>query len=463
MGQGTHNSFRDHIATTDDEGRRSWIYASRPKGKLHTYRAIIATVLLAGFFITPFIELKGEPLILINIFERKFILFGKVFWPQDLHLFAIATISIVITIILFTVVYGRIWCGWACPQTLFLEMVYRKIEFWIEGDAFRQRKLDSEPLSLEKVWKKTLKHIIYLVIAVVVIHIAVSYIIGIERVLELAEEGPDQHFASFTAIAFLTLLYYFIFARFREQVCILVCPYGRLQGVMLDSNSLVVAYDYIRGEKRSKYKKSVNRNELDQGDCIDCGNCVRVCPTGIDIRNGTQLECINCTACIDACNRVMHRIGFKPGLIRVASSVGISQGSKFRFTTRIIAYSALLAVLISLLVILFVMRADTETTILRIPGTLFQVSGDEISNIYKVSIINKSTRVIPIEIRLINQQGRLQFIGKSLTVNEQETGEGVFLVYLKKHSIGSSAIPVIFGIYSQGELLEKAKATFVAP
>lgn len=463
MAELQENSFRDHIGTTNEEGRRAWVYASKPSGKLHNYRSAVAAFLLALFFITPFIKLHGEPFILINIFERHFVLFGKVFWPQDFHLFVIGMITFVITIILFTVVYGRVWCGWACPQTIFLEMVYRKIEFWIEGNAGKQRKLDSSTFSFEKLWKKTLKHTLYIAIAIFVIHTIVAYLVGLDQVFELIEGGPKEHFAAFSAISFFVFAYYFIFARFREQVCILACPYGRLQGVMLDANSLVVAYDHKRGEKRGLFKKSENRKDLKKGDCIDCGSCLHVCPTGIDIRNGTQLECINCTACIDACNNVMQRVGYKPGLIRIASANEISEGRKFKFTARIIAYTSLLILLISALVVLFILRSDTETTILRVPGSLYQQTDTETSNIYNVKIINKTNRDIPIDIQLLNTEGRIQFIGQPIQLKAQETGEGVFLIYLENEELNTSKIPLSFGIYSNGNLLEREKATFVGP
>lgn len=463
MGEVTDNSFRDHISTTDEEGRRSWIYANPPKGTLHRIRFIVSMFLLTVFFSIPFIRPHGQPLMLINIFERRFIIFGKIFWPQDFHLFVIGFITLIIGIILFTVVYGRVWCGWTCPQTVFLEMVFRKIEFLIEGNAFQQRKLNNSQLSFEKLWKKSLKHSLFAVVSVISVHTFVSYIVGVEELKVLVNAGPGANFGAFLAIAILSFIFYFVFARFREQVCTLVCPYGRLQGVMLDPNSLVVAYDFRRGEDRGKLKKLEDRKAIGKGDCIDCQNCVSVCPTGIDIRNGTQLECINCTACIDACNSVMNKIGFKPGLIRIASSNEISEGRRFRLTPRIIAYTVLLFGLIVLIVTLFAIRKDTETTILRVPGSLHQVVGEELTNLYNVQIINKSNKEISVEILPLSTDGKIQLIGKPLQLKSQEITEAVFLLYIPKESVNSSKIPVTFGIYSDGVLIEKEKATFVGP
>jgi cytochrome c oxidase accessory protein FixG len=419
--------------------------------------------LLILFFTIPFIRIHDQPLILFNIFERRFIILGKVFWPQDFHLFVIGLITLIIGIIFFTVIYGRVWCGWTCPQTIFLEMVFRKIEFLIEGNAARQRKLDNAELSFEKVWKKTLKHILFVLLSVVIVHTFITYIIGWDELKNLMNRGPGANFGAFLAIFIFTLVFYFVFARFREQVCTLVCPYGRLQGVMLDPNSLVVAYDFRRGEERGRWKKSEDRRSIGKGDCIDCHHCVTVCPTGIDIRNGTQLECINCTACIDACNNVMRRIGFKPGLIRIASSNEIAEGRKFRITPRIIAYTILLLGLIALFIALFAMRNDTETTILRVPGTLYQQVGNEISNVYNVKIINKSNRDFTVEIKPLTLDGRIQLIGKPIELKSQEITEAVFLLYIPRENVTSAKIPVTFGLFDHDELIEKEKATFVGP
>ncbi len=463
MSKQQEESFRDHISTTNEEGFRSWVYAFKPSGKLHSYRVLVAIVLLSFFFAVPFIRIQGEPFFMMNFFERKFVIFGNIFWPQDFHIFVIATITLIITIVLFTVIYGRVWCGWACPQTIFLEMVYRKIEFWIEGNAPKQKKLDSGPITFTKVWKKTLKHIIFIAIAILVIHTLVSYIVGYERVLDLIRQGPGQNFAAFSAISFFVFAYYFVFARFREQVCTLVCPYGRLQGVMLDANSLVVSYDFRRGEERGHLKKGEDRSRTAKGDCIDCKSCVNVCPTGIDIRNGTQLECINCTACIDACNYVMKKVGFKPGLIRIASANEITDGKKFRLTGRIAAYSVLLLALITTLTLLFVLRNNTETNILRVPGSLYQDMGTEISNMYNYKVSNKSNDTLRIEILPLTSEGRIQPVGSWIEIGPQSIGEGVFLFFIVKEHVISSEIPVTFGIYSGDELLEKEKATFVGP
>lgn len=296
--------FRDSIATVDEKGKRIWIYPKKPTGQYHNWRIGVTVFLLSILFAGPFIKINGQPFLLLNVFERKFVILGQAFWPQDFFLLAVVLITFFVFVILFTVVFGRVWCGWMCPQTLFMEMVFRKIEYWIEGDSAAQRRLTKEPWNLKKISKKTLKHVIFFVISLLIAHTVMAYLIGVEETIEIVSKPPSENLAGFMGLVGFTGIFYFIYAKFREQACIAVCPYGRLQGVLLSKESIVVAYDWIRGEPRGFLKKNAEVR-TNTGDCIDCKLCVHVCPTGIDIRNGTQLECVNCTACIDACDDVM--------------------------------------------------------------------------------------------------------------------------------------------------------------
>lgn len=330
--------FRDSIATVDQRGKRIWIYPKKPSGKFTNYRTWLSYLLLAVLFGLPFVKVHGEPFVLLNILERNFILFGVHFAPQDFYLFAIAMLIFLVFIILFTVIFGRLFCGWVCPQTIFMEMVYRKIEYWIEGDYHAQKKLDLAPLTFDKAWRKSLKHVLFFGIAVLISNTFLAYIIGMDAVVSIVTEPVSMHLSGFTAMILFSFTFYIVFARLREQVCTTICPYGRLQGVMLDNKSLVVAYDFVRGEPRGKIQKpkpqssslalslledSPAKTTAVLGDCVDCKLCVHVCPTGIDIRNGTQLECVNCTACMDACDDVMRKVHRPEGLIRLDSIEGI--------------------------------------------------------------------------------------------------------------------------------------------
>lgn len=458
-------TFRDSISTIDKEGHRRWIFPKKPAGKYYNARTIVSVVLLAFLFTGPFIRIGGEPLLMMNILERKFVLFGQVFWPQDFYLFGLAMITLAVFIIVFTVIFGRVFCGWVCPQTIFMEMVFRKIEYWIEGDWKQQQALDKMEWNAEKIRKKTLKHVVFYLISFLIANTFLAYIIGSEALIQIITDPPSQHIVGLIAILVFSAVFYGVFARFREQVCLVVCPYGRLQGVLLDRNSIVVAYDRLRGEARAKFKKNENRTEAQKGDCIDCHHCVDVCPTGIDIRNGTQLECVNCTACIDACNHMMNSVGLQPGLIRYASEREIAERKPFKFTSRMKAYSAVLTLLIVAITALLVTRNDISATILRTPGMLFQEQeNNKISNLYNYKIINKTGHSIPLTIKPIDSNIEIKFVGSDkIVVNEQGMAQGALFIYADKRELKKMKSKFTLGFYSGDELLYKTKTTFIGP
>ncbi|MFA8434481.1 MAG: cytochrome c oxidase accessory protein CcoG [Marinifilaceae bacterium] len=458
------NTYRDQLATLNEQGKRQWVYAKKPKGKLYTYRNIVAYTLLTLLFAIPFVKVNGEPFILLNVLERKFILFGVHFWPQDFHIFFYAMITLFVFVVLFTVSFGRIWCGWTCPQTVFMEFIFRKIEYLIEGTPQQQRKLDSMPMNFEKFGKKGLKHILFYLICFIITNTFLSYIIGVDELWKIVTDTTSNHKAELTAVLVFAGVMYFVFAKFREQVCAMVCPYGRLQGVLLDSNSIVVAYDYKRGEERSPLEAGENRTEEGKGDCIDCYQCVDVCPTGIDVRDGTQLECINCTACIDECNSVMEWIKRPKGLIRFDSEKNIAEGTQPKWPARKIAYSVVLAVLFSVLVGLFMGRTDVEAIVLRTPGLLFQKQDKhQISNMYNFKVVNKTNRQMPIQFKVMQPEGIVKMVGRQLIAEPSTIREGVFFVLLPEQNVTTDKIPIQLGVYSGNRLLDKIDLTFVGP
>lgn len=451
-------TFRDRMATVDQEGKRIWLFPKKPKGPFTNYRRLVAYTLLAFFYAAPHIRLHGDPLIFLNVPDRRFVLFGQAFFPQDFHLLVLSFITLLVFIILFTVIYGRIFCGWTCPQTVFLEFVYRPIEYLIDGDRNKQRELARQAMNPLKLAKRLLKHSIYLLISFVTILTFMAYVVGWPAVMELASQWPFGKFGSFIVVLAFTGAHYFVFAWFREQVCSIVCPYGRLQGVMIDQNSIVVAYDYRRGEPRGRGK-----NE-DKGDCIDCKRCVDVCPTGIDIRNGTQLECINCTACIDACNSVMYAVNKPKGLIRYASERSISEGKKQIFTARSIAYSVVLLVLLGVASIAFIQRDEVETILVRTQGTLFQNYGEEAySNLYDLQMINKSANPVQLELRLLEPEGQIQIMGDSLVMQKGEVIKRNALIILPKDELKTSNTHLVIGVYRMGQEIEQLSTSFVGP
>ncbi|MBT8189386.1 MAG: cytochrome c oxidase accessory protein CcoG [Bacteroidia bacterium] len=461
--------FRDSIATVDESGGRIWIYPKKPSGPYTNYRTYVSWVLLAALFLIPFIKVDGDPLFLFNIVERNFILFGIVFTPQDMHLFALAMITLMVFIVLFTVVFGRLFCGWVCPQTIFMEMVFRKIEYWIEGDANQQRKLAKAPWDFEKIRKKTLKQIIFFAIAVLIANTFLSWVIGVDAVLKIITEPISQHMQGFLAMLVFSGLFYGVFAFFREQVCTVVCPYGRLQGVLLVKDSIVVIYDWIRGEPRGKMKKKKKGEPITDdtpklGDCVDCNLCVKVCPTGIDIRNGTQLECVNCTACIDACDEVMVKVGRPKGLIRYDSHGNIESGKQKLFTPRVWGYTALLMILIVLQGFLFINRTEVETLLLRTPGMMYQEAEDNhISNLYNYQVINKTTDPITnIEFRLIGE-GRIKIIGEIQDVEKLSTSKGSLFVIIPREELKGRKNRIKLEVFSNGEKIDNLKTNFLGP
>ncbi|HEY8510614.1 MAG TPA: cytochrome c oxidase accessory protein CcoG [Cyclobacteriaceae bacterium] len=456
------DEFRDSISTVDERGKRVWIYPKKPSGYYHNLRAIVAVILLIIFFAGPFVRINGQPLLLLNFLERKFVIMGQPFWPQDFFLLALTLIAFFVFIILFTVVFGRVWCGWACPQTLFMEMVFRKIEYWIEGDAQAQRRLDKMPWNGTKIAKKVTKHAIFILISVVIAHTAMAYIIGSEETLAIIQTSPADHLAGFLGLVAFTGVFYGVFARFREQACIAVCPYGRLQGVLLSRQSIVVAYDWLRGEPRTKLRKNEAKTG---GDCIDCKLCVHVCPTGIDIRNGTQLECVNCTACIDACNDVMLKIGRPKGLIRFASIDSIEKGIKKIISGRVIAYAFVLLALLGVIGYLVFTRSVIETTILKVPGTLYQRTEAGITNLYNIEFVNKTFEDKTLELRIQSPTSAvLQQSGeKELIVPAEGILKSVVIIQIPESEITETKSHVRIGVYADGELIESLKTTFIGP
>ena len=459
-------TFRDSVNTMDGAGKRVWVFPRKPHGKFTNYRNLVAYFLLAVFFINPFITINGNPFLLINVVERHFYIFGQPFYPQDFFILALGAITSMVFIILFTVVFGRIFCGWICPQTIFLEMIFRKIDYLVEGDRNKQMRLDRQDWDAEKIWKRTLKWSIFMIISLVITHWMFMYIVGYKEVFKMVQEGPFNNFTSFLVMVIFTGAFYFTFAWFREQVCTLVCPYGRLQGVLIDKQTINVYYDFKRGENRYKWRKGEDRKAEGKGDCIDCNQCVVVCPTGIDIRDGQQLECVNCTACIDACDEVMIKTGLPPGLIRYATEDEIEKEIPFKFTNRMKAYSMVLLLMVAFLGFLLYNRGDVEAKFIKPAGTSFFVRDAKITNTYSYTFLNKSNSDKIITIKVLEPKDAEVTLSATnkIKIKRGEITKGTVNISFPEKEITLSKQNISISVYDEkGELLDTFKTYFEGP
>lgn len=454
--------FRDSVAHISAEGKRVWFFPKRPKGYFYNLRSYLSWAYLAVFFTLPFVKFHGAPLFMLNVIDRIYIIFGVRFWPQDFFIFVLGMLIFVVFIILFTVIFGRVFCGWVCPQTIFMEMVFRKIEYWLEGDRKAQMALRSQPWTSKTLTRRILKIILFLAVSFAIANTFLMYIIGSDAVWNIATEPVSHHVVGFLAIVIFSLVFFFVYYWFREQVCLIVCPYGRMQGVMLDKNSIAVTYDHVRGEPRTKHiKKTIDQPH---GDCVDCLECIRVCPTGIDIRDGLQLECVNCTACMDACDTVMEKTHREKGLIRYASENSVLTKTKLKLNKRIVAYSLVLFALISVEAFLLITRSELEVNSVRTRNTLFTVEPDgKIGNLYNIKLINKTSDEMNIEFKIEGKNANFDWIGHQNKLQPGEMKNGELFVYVPVEELPSQRNDVKLEIYSNGELKATENLVLLAP
>lgn len=448
--------FRDRPNNIDAAGRRQWINARQPSGKWYRRRSLVGYFLLTFLVVAPLLKVNGHPFMLLDILHRRFFLFGQSVFAEDSYILALVMAVTVVSVVLVTVVFGRIWCGWACPQTLFLELVYRRIEFWIDGNGRGAKKRPGSPE--KQRLRAILKHMLFLLVSFFFTNVFLMWFIGPEQLLRLATDPIDNHLTGFLFMAALSLFYYWIYAYFREQVCTLFCPYGRMQGVLLDNNSLAVIYDFKRGEPR-------NPKAGEGGDCINCRQCIAVCPTGIDIRNGSQLECIHCAACIDECNLVMKKIR-KPGnLIRYDTFQGVESGRRSLVNARSVAYTAVLAALMLLLAFTVGKRSTIDVTLWRAPGTLFQQpDAGSCTNIYQAMFLNKSDQPLELTLRLLDPpSGEITLANGKVALPPNGKVKETLIIRIKNQALTGKATALKIGIFSGEELKETVVTNFLGP
>ena len=381
------------LATLNQDGTRHWIRPKLSTGQWYTARRGLAYVLMAVFVLVPWVRIGGEPLLLLDLIHREFTIVGATFRPTETPLLMLLILGIFFSVFLISALFGRVWCGWACPQTVYMEFLFRPLERWFEGSYQQQKAIDKAGGSLQRL----LKNVVYLLLACVLANTFVAYFVGTEQLAAWMTRSPVEHPTAFLVMAGVTGAMFFDFSWFREQTCLVVCPYGRFQSALLDRHSLIVGYDPQRGEPRGKLKKArqgaqalpvAARAEASPGDCIDCKACVTTCPTGIDIRDGLQMECINCTQCIDACDAIMTRIGRPTGLIRYSSQSEL-EGEPTRIARpRVAIYAVLVVGLFTALGALLSTRVPVKVTVLR-GRTPFAVLADgRVQNMLQLKIDN---------------------------------------------------------------------------
>jgi cytochrome c oxidase accessory protein FixG len=449
-----HERFRAELASIRPDGRRRWIYARKPNGRYTNLRKIVSILLLMFLMAAPYVKVDGHQFMLMNIIERKFVFFGKPFWPSDFYLVAVLFLTTIVTFVVATASIGRVWCGWFCPQTVFMEMVFRRIEWFIEGTPVEQAKRHAGPWNADRIGRTVIKVLVFFGLSFVIANTFLSYIISSDVLLRDIMDGPMAHLELFVGLVFFTGVFFAVFYRFREQACLIACPYGRYMSALVDEKTVTVSYDHVRGEKRAKWTRDdvaaqkaaasggsqIKRPES-KGDCLDCHQCVTVCPTGIDIRNGIQLECVACTACIDACDEVMDKVGLDRGLIRYASLGSIRNGQPPTFLTRrVMAYAVVWLILLGAVVTLFAMRSPLDVVILRQEGTTWVKTPLGMANFYQIRLINKTYQTMPVEIRVVEPAGMsLRPLAVPTKLDAEQIVKARFILTMNEESMKHSA------------------------
>jgi len=449
-----------HTPTTiRQDGSRFFLHPADVRGFFTRWRRIFALLLVGIYVLLPWIPVNGHPAVFLDVLNRRFHLFGLTFAAQDFWMAFFFITGLGFSLFFVTALFGRIWCGWACPQTVFLEHVYRRIERWIEGDSQARRKLDNAPWTGDKIFKRVLKNGIFLLISAAIAHLFLAYFISIPELYRWMTGSPTEHWGAFVFMAVATLIIYGNFAWFREQLCLIICPYGRLQSALIDDDSVIIGYDEARGEPRGPAKQE------GFGDCIDCFRCVQVCPTGIDIRQGLQMECIGCANCIDACDAIMTKLNRPKGLVRYDSQAGLAGQKRRFFRQRIFIYGALMLAGATAFTLSAMQLRSANMNVVRMAGAPYFVTDTSVRNQYMVRVINKTneTKIYQINTRSPFENFRVNGNEEGITV--PPLGEEVRPVIISvDRSVYAGGFPLELSLIDpDGGMIMTREAEFLGP
>lgn len=447
------------LTSVNEDGSRYFLHPADVKGRFTLWRRLFGALLLAVYVLLPWIPVGGFPAVFLDLAERRFHFFGLTFLSEDLWIGFFLLTGLGFSLFYVTALFGRLWCGWACPYTVFLEHIYRRIERFVDGDSTSRKKLDAAPWSHSKIVRRVVKHSLYLLVSLLLAHIFISYFISIPRLYDYMRQSPAHNARAFGVMLFLTGALYFSFSWFREQFCIILCPYGRIQSALTDDDTVIIGYDEKRGEPRGK------KSDPNAGDCINCSRCVQVCPTGIDIRNGLQLECIGCSGCIDACDEVMDKIERPPGLIRYDSLNGFAGGKKRFFRPRIFLYTGFMALGATVLTLFLTTLHSAKIEFIRMTGQPYYVDDSGVRNQYRLQLVTKQTEPTVFTLKLTGLPEGAVILGldEKVTVQPGEESMKTLLVQVPKDKYKGEFKITVEATVSPGDFDLTDSIEFVGP